>query len=137
MREGFGPSRRLDPSDSPDRELLARAVAGEPDAFGAVYQTYQHIVYRFGYAMTGSREAAEDISQEVFVTLFRELGRYDPNRASFTTYLYGIVRNMSRDRIRRERRFISLDLVGLGTSVLHESDPFDAIHGAQRVCDRP
>lgn len=124
-------SHLLAPPDPPHRELLARAAAGEPEAFGAIYQTYQHVVYRFGYAMTGSRDAAEDITQEVFVTLFREIARYDPSRASFTTYLYGIVRNMSRDRLRRERRFIPFDLIGLGVAAIHESDPFDAIDGAE------
>jgi RNA polymerase sigma-70 factor (ECF subfamily) len=119
------------PPEPPDRELLARAAAGDAAAFGLVYQHYQHVVYRFGFQMTASRDAAEDITQEVFVTLFRDLGRYDPSRASFTTYLYGIVRNLSRDRLRRDRRFISLHAIGLGARESVEADPFDTIDGAQ------
>ena len=98
--------------DSPDPALLGRAVAGDQDAFAEIYQRYHQVVYRFGCAMTGSEPAAEDITQEAFVALFRELSRYDPNRAAFTTYLYGIVRNLSRERLRRERRFLSLDVLG-------------------------
>ena len=122
-----------DPSslDLPDRDLLARAAAGEPDAFGHVYHAYHHIVLRFGLAMTGSLEAAEDIRQDVFVALFRDLSRYDPARASFTTYLYGIVRNMSRAQVRRERRFIPLELESLGASDRIDETPFDTIDGAQ------
>lgn len=70
------------PLEPPDRELLARAAAGDAGAFGLVYQHYQHVVYRFGFQMTASRDAAEDITQEVFVTLFRDLGRYNPSRAT-------------------------------------------------------
>jgi RNA polymerase sigma-70 factor (ECF subfamily) len=117
--------------DPPDRDLLARAAAGEPDAFGSVYQAYQHIVFRFGLAMTGSLETAEDIRQDVFVTLFRNLERYDPARASFTTYLYGIVRNMSRAQVRRERRFIPLELASLGARDRTDDTPFDTINDAQ------
>jgi RNA polymerase sigma-70 factor, ECF subfamily len=119
------------PLEPPDRELLARAAAGDAGAFGLVYQHYQHVVYRFGFQMTASRDAAEDITQEVFVTLFLDLGRYNPSRASFTTYLYGIVRNLSRERLRRDRRFISLQAIGLGARESVEANPFDTIDGAQ------
>jgi RNA polymerase sigma-70 factor, ECF subfamily len=95
----------LDPSD---QELLRRAVAGERDAFAALYRRYQHVVYRFACVMTGSSDAAEDVTQEVFVALIRELPRYDPTRAALATYLYGVARNVSRDRLRRERRFVTL-----------------------------
>ena len=124
------PSDRV-PLESPDKDVLARAASGDSGAFGAVYQHYQHVVYRFALAITGSRDAAEDIAQEVFVTLFRDLGRYDPNRASFTTYLYGIVRNLSRERLRRDRRLLSLAAITLGARESIEADPFDAIDGAQ------
>src|SRR4029453_10576286 len=117
--------------EPPNPELISRAAAGDAGAFGLVYQHYQHVVYRFGSQMTASRDAAEDITQEVFVTLFRDLARYDPNRASFTTYLYGIVRNLSRERLRRDRRFISLHGIGLGARRSVEASPFDAIDGAQ------
>jgi RNA polymerase sigma-70 factor (ECF subfamily) len=95
-----------------DRELLRRAAGGDLDAFSAIYRRHQQVVYRFGRAMTGSPDAAEDITQEVFTALYGSLARYDPDRASFTTYLYGIVRNLSRERLRRDRRFLSLGAIG-------------------------
>src|SRR5262245_55003574 len=117
--------------EPPDRAVLARAAQGDAAAFAVIYQRYQHVVYRFGYAMTGSRDAAEDIAQEVFVTVFRQLDRYDSQRGSFTTYLYGIVRNLCRERLRKDRRFVSLHTIGLGDRELVESNPFDVIDGAQ------
>jgi RNA polymerase sigma-70 factor (ECF subfamily) len=95
------------PDDAADVELLDRAAAGDKDAFGTVFERYQHVVYRFARAMTGSREAAEDVTQEVFIALIRDLRRYVPERATLGAYLYGIARNLSRDRLRRERRFLA------------------------------
>jgi len=110
-----------DPKES-DRELLQRAAAGDLEAFAAIYRRYQQIVYRFARAMTGSSDAAEDVTQEVFVGLIADIARYDPERAAFTTYLYGIVRNVSRDRLRRDRRAVPIDAVAL---VWREESPAD------------
>jgi len=120
--------------ESPDRARLNRAKAGDTDAFADIYRQYQHVVYRFGCAMTGSESAAEDITQETFVAVFRDLARYDPDRASFTTYLYGIVRNLSRERLRRDHRFLSLDLLGpRGERAGQASDPATILESAQQV----
>lgn len=119
---------------APDRQRLIQAAGGDPEAFAAIYREYQHVVYRFGCAMTGSESAAEDIVQEAFVALFRDLSRYDPDRASFTTYLYGIARNLSRERLRRDRRFLPLEALGIGTRDAGEvADPSRALEGARIV----
>jgi RNA polymerase sigma factor (sigma-70 family) len=61
--------------------------------------------------MTGSPSIAEDVTQEVFVALVRDLARYEPQRAGLSTYLYGVTRNVTRGRLRREQRFVNLDAV--------------------------
>lgn len=94
----------------PDAELIARARAGERDAFGAIYQRYHAGIYQFARAMTGSTVLAEDVTHEVFVALLRGLDRYDPARGALSTYLYAIARNVSRHRLRRERRFVGFEL---------------------------
>jgi RNA polymerase sigma-70 factor (ECF subfamily) len=116
---------------APDRARLSQAAAGDTEAFAEIYRQYQHVVYRFGYVMTGSEAAAEDIVQETFVALFRDLHRYDPDRASFTTYLYGIVRNLSRERIRRDRRFLPLEVLTGARRSSSAADPATALEGAQ------
>jgi RNA polymerase sigma-70 factor (ECF subfamily) len=124
------------PDDPPDRELLQRALAGDRVAFGAVYSRYQSVVYRFARAMTGSADAAADVTQEVFVTLIRNLRRYDPDRATLSTYLYGVARNMSRHRLRRERRFLSLDRLARVAAGRRCDDPareFTGVEDAARV----
>jgi len=92
-----------------DEELAVRALAGERDAFGAIYQRYHVAIYRFARAMTGSTTLAEDVTQETFVELIRTLSRYDAARGPLRTYVYAIARNTSRYRLRRERRFVELD----------------------------
>jgi RNA polymerase sigma-70 factor (ECF subfamily) len=99
------------PEQSPtDGELVTRAAGGERAAFVAIYQRYHTGIYRFARSMTGSATMAEDVTQEVFLVLIRELKRYDPDRAALGTYLYAVARNVSRHRLRRERRFVQLDL---------------------------
>jgi RNA polymerase sigma-70 factor (ECF subfamily) len=69
-------------------------------------------VYRFACAMTGSAAVAEDVVQDVFLALMRDLERYDPERASLRTYLFGVARNVARARSRSVWRLLSLDLAG-------------------------
>ena len=93
----------------PDDDLVRRACAGEGDAFAAIYARYHAVVYRFARLMSGRTGIAEEVTQDVFVTLIRDLPRYEPQRAALPTYLYGIARNMTRGRLRRERRFVAFD----------------------------
>jgi RNA polymerase sigma-70 factor, ECF subfamily len=117
-------------SEPTDYELLRRAGEGERQAFELVYRRYQQVVYRFARAMTGRPDSAEDVTQEVFIALIKELPRYDPERAGFTTYLYGIVRNLSRDRWRRTQRRLALEAIGLERRSTAD-DPFDSTERAQ------
>jgi RNA polymerase sigma-70 factor, ECF subfamily len=126
-----GPSPQ---SPLPDVELLQQAASGDGEAFAALFERYRHVVYRFARAMTGSPDAAEDVTQEVFVILMRELSRYVPERSAFSTYLYGIARNVSRDRVRRERRFLSLDTLGL--SVPERLDGVPRVSPFERLVDQ-
>ena len=98
----------LEPSDP---ELVERVRGGEREAFGFLYRRHQAAVYRFARAMTGSSPLAEDIVQEVFLALMRDLERYDASRAALRTYLFGIARNLSRYKIRSLRRLLPLDEV--------------------------
>jgi RNA polymerase sigma-70 factor (ECF subfamily) len=62
--------------------------------------------------------------------------RYDPERAAFATYLYGMVRNLSRERLRRSRRLLSFDTMALlGPEPTVDADPTHQIEGAQLVAE--
>jgi RNA polymerase sigma-70 factor, ECF subfamily len=121
----------VDEPAPPDDELVARALAGEREAFGAIYQRYHVAIYRFARAMTGSAALAEDVTQETFVALISSLLRYDPARGPLRTYLYAIARNVSRYRLRRERRFVELDVAV--NEPQHSWDPSHPIIQSQTV----
>jgi RNA polymerase sigma-70 factor, ECF subfamily len=82
--------------------------AGDRDAFAALHDRYQALVFRFACLMSGSESVAEDITQETFLTLTRGVRRYDAAQARFSTYLYGMVRHLTTRRLRRERVFVIL-----------------------------
>ncbi len=75
-----------------DSELFARLRSGDQEAFTLLYRRRQGGIFRYALLMTGSREAAEDVTQEVFLALIREGGKFDPRRGPLTAYLYGIAR---------------------------------------------
>ena len=95
--------------EPPDGELVRRARRGEREAFALLYRRHQAVVYRFACAMTGSRSLAEDVVQDVFLALMRDLERYDPERAPLRTYLFGVARNVVRSQSRSVWRLLSLD----------------------------
>ena len=99
----------VEPAEPSDSDLITRARRGDRDAFAALYRRHHAAVYRFARSMSGSTVIAEDVTQEVFVMLIRDLSRYEPERAALQTYLYGVARNVTRGRMRSERRFVALE----------------------------
>jgi RNA polymerase sigma-70 factor, ECF subfamily len=93
----------------PDEELLRQMMAGDEGAFIVLYRRWQSGIYRFALRMCGSEALAEDVTQEVFMILMREGGRYDANKGSLSAYLYGIARFQVLRKMQRERTMVSMD----------------------------
>jgi RNA polymerase sigma-70 factor (ECF subfamily) len=89
-------------------ELLRRAGSGDEEAFAALYRRFQGPIHRFAWRMTGSRETAEDVTQETFLALLRGATRYDSGRGPLGAYLYGIARNLLARRAGRDRPYVPL-----------------------------
>ena len=92
-----------------DRALVARALAGEERAFAALVERYGQPILSLCFASTLDAAEAEDLSQEIFVAVWRNLGRFR-GESSFSTWLFALARNACIDRSRRSRR---RPLVGL------------------------
>jgi RNA polymerase sigma-70 factor, ECF subfamily len=75
---------------------------GEDDAIRALYARFGRPVYSLGMRLLGSREAAEELTQDVFVTAWRKAARFDPARGRLSTWLMTIAHNLAVDRLRRE-----------------------------------
>jgi RNA polymerase sigma-70 factor, ECF subfamily len=92
----------------PDDELLLLIARGHREALAILYRRYQDMVFRFAVQMVGSEATAEDVMHDTFLAVARSARKYRGGTAKFSTYLYGIVRNLTRRRLRRESRFASL-----------------------------
>ncbi|MBZ5632894.1 MAG: sigma-70 family RNA polymerase sigma factor [Acidobacteriia bacterium] len=77
--------------------------------FRAVFEQNKDAVYRFAWRMCGSAPVAEDIAQEVFLTLLRQPGRFDPARGALRSFLLAVARNLALKRWRDASRLDELD----------------------------
>jgi RNA polymerase sigma-70 factor (ECF subfamily) len=82
-------------------DLVEAARKGREAAFLQLFDEHHLPLFRFAYRLTGSVADAEDIVQECFLSLLRPECTYDPKRTPMRTYLFGIVRNQSLKRLRR------------------------------------
>jgi RNA polymerase sigma-70 factor (ECF subfamily) len=87
---------------SDDSELAGRAVGGDREAFRLLLERHYDMVYRLAYRALGSKADAEDVAQDVCVTLVNKLDRFE-RRSRFTTWLASIVINQCRDFVRRRK----------------------------------
>lgn len=78
-----------------DAELLRATADGDEEAFLEIYRRYRDRVYRFAYRMTGSADAARDVTHTCFASLLESPSRYDGRRAALGTYLCTAARNQS------------------------------------------
>jgi RNA polymerase sigma-70 factor, ECF subfamily len=89
-----------------DQKLVALAVAGDEGAFRRIFDQHHEAVFRCAYRLTGSTDAAEDITQDCFLRLI-EQKRFDESRGTLRQYLYGTARNLSRQRWEASGRNVS------------------------------
>jgi len=88
-------------SDLADEDLMQLVRKGESAAFEVVYQRHATAAFSLAYRMVGTRNAAEDVVQEAFLSLWRSGARYDRARGSVRTWVLGIVHNRAIDALRR------------------------------------
>ncbi len=92
-----------------ERELVSRFRNGDRDAFSAIYRAHHAAVFRYALYMTGDRERAGEVTQEVFVWLVHHPAAFDPERGDLPAFLGGVARQFLRRRRREERRWLPLD----------------------------
>lgn len=97
------------------RHAPRHRATGLPQDFDAWYRDHQSAVYRYVRFRVATREAAEDVTSEVFMKALRSLHRYDPTRAAPRTWLLRIARNAVTDHLRALKRrgslHVSLDRI--------------------------
>ena len=89
--------------------LIEQCLKGQQSSFSELIDEYKNMVFSLSYKMTNSLEDAEDISQEVFIRVYKSLYNFNP-RYKFSTWLYQLTLNICRDRFRKGKiPSVSLD----------------------------
>jgi RNA polymerase sigma factor (sigma-70 family) len=100
------------PAEPPDDELMRSIAGGDTQAIRLLYDRYSRLVYSQARRICAEDGLAEDTAQEVFLALWRDPGRFDPNRGRFSSWLLTVVHHKAVDAVRREntarRRAISI-----------------------------
>lgn len=105
------------PYESTDEALWVRVKDGEIDAFNVLMKRYEGRLFGFICNLLGNSHEAEDVLQDTFLRAYRNRAQWNGRRARFSTWLYTIAINRSRDLLRKRRRSLvrSLeDVIGDG-----------------------
>jgi RNA polymerase sigma-70 factor, ECF subfamily len=86
--------------DLPDEILMQRIARNDTAAFDALFLRHRRAVFSFALRMVGDRPAAEDLTQECFLRVWRARERYQPT-AAFRTWLFTIARRLALDELKR------------------------------------
>jgi RNA polymerase sigma-70 factor (ECF subfamily) len=95
-----------------DAELVRRCLRGDTAAWQLIVQTHTRRVYNLCYRFTGNRPEAEDLTQEVFLRVFRTLKSYDAAQGALVVWMHRVARNLLIDHYRatrHERLGVSLE----------------------------
>ena len=114
------------PIIDPDINLVKRIQeSGDKDAFNTLYDRYINKVYNFCLAFTGDDDDAKDCTQEVFIRVYRSIGKFRSD-AKFNTWLYRIINNTCKDMVKKvsyRKRMVSSDSEGWDTQGGSLDDP--------------
>jgi RNA polymerase sigma factor (sigma-70 family) len=81
--------------------LLRRCLAGDAAAWEDIVRRYQRRIYNICYRFAGAAEDADDLTQEVFIKMYKTLDSYDVERGAFMTWVTTITRNLLVDHFRK------------------------------------
>jgi RNA polymerase sigma-70 factor, ECF subfamily len=83
--------------------LVRRCVAGDAVAWDEIVQRYHRRIYNICYRFAGSADDAQDLTQEVFIRMYRTLNSYDVGRGAFMTWVTTLTRNLLVDHFRKTK----------------------------------
>ena len=114
----------------PDAQLVQRCLRGDGSAWEQLVRQHTRRVFNLCYRFTGNSTEAEDLSQEVFLRIYRTLPSYRPADGAFPTWLTSVTRNLLVDHYRRTRRDRITDSIEDAMPQLEEK------HSSARTPDR-
>jgi len=130
--------RRIRSDVASDVDLVRAVADGQSGALDELYARYGRIVYSLARRIIVDAGLAEDVTQEVFLALWRDPDKYDPSRGPFATWLLSLTHHRAVDSVRREeavrRRRTRAAEEGASLAMTHVAVPVDdeALGGVRR-----
>ncbi len=113
----------MNPADQAnEKEQIARARAGDAEAWGELYRQYAPAIFRFCRRAMPTREDAEDATMDIFIKVRQKLSQYDSTR-SFSAWLYTVAANHCWDLLRRRKVRQDLETGEIENMPLEHPDP--------------
>ena len=105
-----------------EQDLISRSKSGDVEAFNLLVEQYQRMVYNLALRMLGNAEAAEDASQDTFISAYKAIGKF--RGGSFKSWVLRIAANSCHDKLRVARRYrvVSLDTLLLESDELPQAN---------------
>jgi RNA polymerase sigma factor (sigma-70 family) len=116
-----------DLTDARDRELLDGVSSGDEDAFLVLFRRYAPTGLALARRITRQDALAEEVVQEVFLSMWRTADRFDPGRGSARAWLMSMVHNRAVDAVRREEVFRRRSEESAAAELVVLDDPADAV----------
>jgi RNA polymerase sigma-70 factor (ECF subfamily) len=131
-----GPRNLVERSLDSDHSLISRCLDGDETAWEELVRQYSRQVYGLCYRFTGSGPAAQDLTQEVYMRVFRTLKTFRAAEGSFGTWLTRVTRNLLIDHYRRTRQERATDSIEEQLPMMEDSSPSSSMRQDRMVAGR-
>ena len=105
--------------------LVRRCLGGDAVAWEEIVQRYNRRIYNICYRFAGATNDAQDLTQEVFIKMYRTLNSYDADRGAFTTWVTTITRNLLVDHFRKTKQDRLTDSLDAAPSEREDAPPLN------------
>ena len=111
--------------------LVRRCVAGDASAWEEIVRTYNRRIYNICYRFAGTSDDAQDLTQEVFIKMYRTLNTYDAGKGAFMTWVTTMTRNLLVDHFRKTKSDRLTDSLDSAPSEHEDAQPL-----AEQIADQ-
>lgn len=132
---GVGGEAGFDAQEVALRALVSGISGREAAALAAFYDATASRVYSLALRMMGNRESAEEVTEDVYLQVWRRACDYDPARGKVTTWLYTLCRSRAIDQLRRRPPLVTgseVELQEISDQGDGGADPFDTVSGLEQ-----
>ena len=106
--------------------LVRRCIHGDSSAWEEIVQRYHRRIYNICYRFAGTSDDAQDLTQEVFIKMYRTLNSYDMGKGAFMTWVTTVTRNLLVDHFRKTKQDRMTDSIDTAPSEHEDAQPLSA-----------